>query len=91
MIFPRRSAIVGAGVKFYDTASGAPDRRRNILLFDIHVKGIEQETDILRADVVDHFNSLVDCIDEIGLKSVERFDRELDRTLGSIRGGLFQA
>src|SRR5580692_3693594 len=91
MVLPRRSAIVGAGVKFYDATSGAPDRRRNILLFDIHVKGIEEKTNILRADIVDHFQSLVDRIDEIGLESVERFDRELDRTLGRIRGRLFQA
>jgi hypothetical protein len=55
------------------------------------VKRIEQKTNILRADVVDHFYPLVDGIDEIGLESVERFDRKLDRTLGRIRGGLFQA
>src|ERR1700677_4560902 len=91
MVFPRRAAIVRAGVKFYDVASGAADRRRNILLFDIHVKGIEQKTDILRADVVDHVYPLVDWIDEVGLESVERFDRKLDRTLGRIRSGLFQA
>ena len=73
------------------SSSSRPSRRRQPVSCDIHVKGIERKTNILRGDVVDHFDPLVDGIDEISLESVERFDRELDRTLGRIRGGLFQA
>jgi hypothetical protein len=53
------------------------DRRRLVLLLDVHVEGVEVDFQRGTADSPDHFECLVAGVDEISFKTVQRFEADL--------------
>ncbi len=53
-------------------------RPATVLLFQVHVKRIEVETDIIHSGFFDELQALIDHVDHVGLKPVECFQRKSD-------------
>ena len=74
MVLARRAAIARTGVKLADMPARAAQRRRYVLLFDVHVKSVEQQADVGPVDIPDHPQPLIDGVDQIRLEPIERLD-----------------
>ena len=56
--------------------AGFDDCLALIFLLDVHVKGIEVQFECLAANILDHLQSLIAGVDEIGFKPVQRLQAD---------------
>ena len=77
VIVARRAAVAAAGVEVGERFAGFADRFALVLLLDVHVERVEVELQRFAADVLDHLQTLVAGVDEVGLEAVQRFEANL--------------
>ena len=58
--------------------TGQPDRCADASLLDIHVKGVEQETERWVIDCTNQFHRLLDGVEQARLEAIEWLDGEPD-------------
>ena len=77
VIVAGRAAIAAAGVKMAEQFAGFANGRGLVFLLDVHVESVEVNLQRRAADGFHHFDRLVAGVDEIGFKTVQRFEANL--------------
>ena len=70
----RGAAVVAAHLDVCQPVAGEPDRGRGVLLLDVHMERVDQDTAPGRVDRLDDLARLLDGIDHARLVAVERLD-----------------
>ena len=70
---------VGIGhVEVEDARTARADAVFDIRLFDVHVEGVQQQAEVIRADPLDQLQPLGSSVDQRRLVAVDRFQRQAD-------------
>ncbi len=64
------------------------DARLHAWFFDIHVEGVKQQSEVLHAEALDQVQPLGDIVDQRGLITVDRFQRQADPMREGCRAAL---
>ena len=82
----RCAAIVLDGVEVEQVLARPPDGRADRLLLDVHVKGVQEQTEGGTVDRFNEPNALFDRIEEAGLVAVDDLKCEANAVFGRVCG-----
>src|ERR1700728_2524279 len=81
------AAIAFTDVEITDFFAREPDGHGRIDFFDVHMKGVEVQADMLRTRPLDEVEPLLRCVQEIRFEAIDDLKHEFDASLfGDVRG-----
>jgi hypothetical protein len=86
-----RSAITVGEMHMSNERTSLAQRTRDVRLFDVHVKQVAQQFDVLRLQRADEFRSVGHGVDQIGLVPIERLDQQRRAMIGRSRREFVQS